>query len=31
MNPATLRLHETMIRLLKGVITAWEEWLKSQK
>jgi exonuclease VII large subunit len=31
MSPDTIRLHETLIRLLKGVITAWEEWLKAQK
>ncbi len=31
MTPATIRLHETLIRLLKGVITAWEEWLKALK
>lgn len=31
MSPATVKLHETLIRLLKGVTTAWEEWLKSQK
>lgn len=27
-SPATRKLHETLIRLLKGMITAWEEWLK---
>lgn len=30
MSPATRELHETIIRLLKGVLTAWEKWLKSQ-
>ena len=30
MSPATRELQETIIRLLKGVITAWEKWLKSQ-
>jgi hypothetical protein len=30
MNPATRELHQTIIRLLKGVISAWEKWLKSQ-
>ena len=30
MNPATAKLHETLIRLIKGVISAWEEWLKAQ-
>lgn len=31
MNIATVRLHETLIRLAKGLITAWEEWLKATK
>jgi len=31
MSPSTVRFHETIIRLLKGIISAWEEWLKSQK
>ncbi len=31
MSPATVKLHEALIRLLKGAITAWEEWLKSQR
>lgn len=30
MNAATLELHRTLIRLLKGVITAWEKWLEQQ-
>ncbi len=30
MTPATRELHETIIRLLKGILTAWERWLKSQ-
>ena len=30
MNPATRELHQTIIRLLKGVLSAWEKWLKSQ-
>lgn len=30
MTPATRELHETIIRLLKGVLSAWEKWLKSQ-
>lgn len=30
MNAATLELHRTLIRLLKGVITAWERWLEQQ-
>ena len=31
MNPATLKLHETLIRLVKGIVSAWEEWVRSQK
>lgn len=30
MNPATKALHETLIRLAKGAITAWEQWLHKQ-
>lgn len=30
MNSATRELHETVIRLLKGVLTAWEKWLSKQ-
>lgn len=30
MSPATRKFHETLIRLAKGMLTAWEEWLKSQ-
>lgn len=30
MNPATRELHETIIRLLKGAVSAWEKWLKQQ-
>jgi hypothetical protein len=30
MTPATRELHQTIIRLLKGVISAWEKWLKAQ-
>jgi len=30
MSPATKELHETVIRLLKGVLTAWEKWLTKQ-
>lgn len=28
MSPATRKLHEGLIRLAKGAIKAWEEWLK---
>lgn len=31
MSPATKELHETVIRLLKGVLTAWEKWLAKQE
>lgn len=30
MSPATRTLHEALIRLAKGMISAWETWLKSQ-
>lgn len=30
MSPATKELHETVIRLLKGVLSAWEKWLSKQ-
>jgi hypothetical protein len=30
MTPATVALHETLIRLLKGAVGAWEKWLKEQ-
>ena len=30
MSPATRELHETIIRLVKGIVTAWERWLKAQ-
>lgn len=29
MNPATRTLHEQLIRLVKGIVTAWETWLRS--
>jgi len=28
---ATIKLHESLIRLAKGMISAWEEWLKEKK
>jgi hypothetical protein len=31
MSPATKALHETLIRLAKGAITAWEQWLHKQQ
>jgi hypothetical protein len=31
MTPATVTLHEALIRLLKGAVSAWERWLTTQK
>lgn len=31
MNEATKKLHLSLIRLAKGMITAWEDWVNSQK
>ncbi len=31
MAPETVKFHEVLIRLMKGVLSAWEEWLKAQK
>ena len=31
MNWSTYRFQETLIRLLKGCIKAWETWLREQK
>lgn len=28
---STHELHLTIIRLLKGIVSAWERWLKSQR
>ena len=30
MNTPTKELHEALIRLCKGIITAWERWLSKQ-
>jgi len=30
MNPATRALHEALIKLAKGVITAWERWVEAK-
>lgn len=30
MSKASIKLHETLIRLFKGIISAWEDWLKSE-
>jgi hypothetical protein len=29
MNPRTITLHRALIKLAKGVITAWEQWIES--
>lgn len=29
MSPATRTLHETLIRLVKGMVKAWEEWVRA--
>jgi hypothetical protein len=31
MSPATVAFHQQVIRLLKGILTAWEEWLERMK
>jgi hypothetical protein len=31
MSIETIALHETLIRLVKGMISAWEAWLKTKK
>ena len=31
MSRSTITLHEKLIRMLKGAISAWEEWLQEQK
>lgn len=30
MSPITKELHETLIRLLKGCLAAWEKWVSKQ-
>jgi hypothetical protein len=30
MSPVTKELHKTLIRLLKGCLSAWECWLSKQ-
>jgi len=30
-KPSTIILHEALIRLAKGMLKAWEEWLGKQK
>jgi len=31
MKPTTIILHESLIRLAKGMIKAWETWLEAAK
>lgn len=31
MQPATKRLHEALIRLAKGMISAWEKWIQESE
>lgn len=31
MNPMTIRLHFALIRHLKGLLRAWEDWLHEQQ
>ena len=31
MTTSTRRLHEQLIRLVKGILKAWEEWLMEQQ
>lgn len=30
MNLSTRKLHEQLIRLVRGIINAWEKWLEEQ-
>lgn len=31
MTPSTLKLHASLIRFAKGMINAWEEWVKANQ
>jgi len=31
MKTGSIKLHETLIRLAKGMIKAWETWLEDEK
>jgi hypothetical protein len=31
MNPSTIKLHDKLLRLAKGMLKAWEEWIEEQK
>lgn len=30
MDPSTAKLHEALIRLAKGMISAWEAWVRDK-
>lgn len=30
MKPSTIKLHQALIRLAKGMLSAWEAWLRDQ-
>jgi hypothetical protein len=30
LNPTTLKLHQTLIRHARGMLAAWEEWVRAQ-
>lgn len=30
MTPSTLKLHQHLIRALRGMLNAWEKWLQEQ-
>jgi hypothetical protein len=31
MKPETIALHEKIIRLVRGIINAWDDWVQLQK
>ena len=31
MSPATLELQRAIIRLIRGILSSWETWLKKQR
>lgn len=31
MSPATLTLHTNLLRAVKAIVAAWEEWVKSHR
>jgi hypothetical protein len=30
-SASTIKLHRTIIRMVKGIVTAWEDWLTEQE